>query len=87
MSITQHLALRLDSYDEWLGVNHLLKRTEENIQKQKELKEKLSAEKNTKLGRPSHEKAKSPPGWTFPLFLTLQFFCSRNGNHIVEIKI
>lgn len=64
LGITQPLTLRLNSYDEWLGAKYLLKRTEENIQKLKELKDKHSVEKNTKPGRLSHDKTKSPTGWT-----------------------
>ncbi|PIN16436.1 hypothetical protein CDL12_10914 [Handroanthus impetiginosus] len=46
-------------WDEWLDVNCLLKRTEENVQKQKELKEKHAGEKNVKPGRLLQDKTKS----------------------------
>ncbi|XP_051150057.1 protein MRG1-like isoform X2 [Andrographis paniculata] len=44
-------------WDEWLGVDSLLKRTEENVQKQKELKEMHS-----RPGRLSQDKTKTPAG-------------------------
>ncbi|KAL0323052.1 UNVERIFIED_CONTAM: protein MRG1 [Sesamum angustifolium] len=50
------------SWDEWLGVDCLLKRTEENVRKQKELKEKHAVDKNAKLGRLSQDKTKSSIG-------------------------
>ncbi|XP_073031847.1 protein MRG1-like isoform X6 [Primulina eburnea] len=37
-------------WDEWLGIDRLLKLTDENVQRQKELKQKLALEKNVKLG-------------------------------------
>ncbi|KZV54551.1 mortality factor 4-like protein 1 [Dorcoceras hygrometricum] len=39
-------------WDEWLGIDRLLKPTDENVQRQKELKQKLALEKNPKLGNP-----------------------------------
>lgn len=59
---TQFLILALNSWDEWLDVNSLLKCTEENVRKQKELKEKHSVEKNTKPGRLSQDKTKNSIG-------------------------
>ncbi|KAK4434417.1 protein MRG1 [Sesamum alatum] len=50
------------SWDEWLGVDCLLKRTEENVRKQKELKEKHAVEKNAKLGRSSQDKTNNSIG-------------------------
>ncbi|KAL2242091.1 UNVERIFIED_CONTAM: Protein MRG1 [Sesamum indicum] len=50
------------SWDEWLGVDCLLKRTEENVCKQKELKEKHAVDKNAKLGRLSQDKTKNSIG-------------------------
>ncbi|XP_011074413.1 protein MRG1-like isoform X2 [Sesamum indicum] len=49
-------------WDEWLGVDCLLKRTEENVCKQKELKEKHAVDKNAKLGRLSQDKTKNSIG-------------------------
>ncbi|KAI3460218.1 hypothetical protein Pfo_016881 [Paulownia fortunei] len=49
-------------WDEWLGVNCLLKRTEENVRKQEELMEKHALEKNAKPGRLSQDKTKSSIG-------------------------
>ncbi|KAL3812341.1 hypothetical protein ACJIZ3_013609 [Penstemon smallii] len=49
-------------WDEWLGAERLLKRTEENLQKQKELKEKHAMEKNAKSGNQSQNKTKSSTG-------------------------
>lgn len=50
------------TWDEWLGINKLLKRTDENIQKQKELMDKYSADKNTKPGRPPQDKTITSTG-------------------------
>ncbi|EYU36317.1 hypothetical protein MIMGU_mgv1a010803mg [Erythranthe guttata] len=49
-------------WDEWLGVDCLLKHTEENVRKQKELKEKHAMEKNVNAARLSQDKTKSPIG-------------------------
>ncbi|KAL8030008.1 hypothetical protein ABFX02_14G259600 [Erythranthe guttata] len=49
-------------WDEWLGVDCLLKHTEENVRKQKELKEKHAMEKNANTARLSQDKTKSPIG-------------------------
>ncbi|KAK6938631.1 MRG domain [Dillenia turbinata] len=46
------------NWDEWVGVDRLMKYSEENLQKQAELNKKLEAEKNSKLGRASHSKQK-----------------------------
>ncbi|XP_047947374.1 protein MRG1-like isoform X2 [Salvia hispanica] len=50
------------TWDEWKGVEDMLKHTEANIQKKEDLKAKHSLEKNTKLGRPSLDKIKSSTG-------------------------
>ncbi|KAL7085224.1 hypothetical protein ACP275_14G269000 [Erythranthe tilingii] len=49
-------------WDEWLGVDCLLKHTEDNVRKQKELKEKHAMEKNVNAARLSQDKTKSPIG-------------------------
>ncbi|XP_012838734.1 PREDICTED: protein MRG1-like isoform X1 [Erythranthe guttata] len=56
------LLLALNRWDEWLGVDCLLKHTEENVRKQKELKEKHAMEKNVNAARLSQDKTKSPIG-------------------------
>ncbi|XP_073126130.1 protein MRG1-like [Henckelia pumila] len=51
------------TWDEWLGIDRLLKLTDENVQRQKELKEKLVAgEKNAKLGNPSRDNPRRSTG-------------------------
>lgn len=57
----------INSWDEWLGSENLLKHNEANIRKQKELKEKHSGEKSAKPGRPSQDKAKNFTGWSYCL--------------------
>ncbi|XP_040996693.1 protein MRG1-like isoform X2 [Juglans microcarpa x Juglans regia] len=47
------------NWDEWVGVDRLMKFTEENVQKQQALNKKQSFEKNTKLARASLIKPKS----------------------------
>ncbi|XP_075495684.1 protein MRG1-like isoform X1 [Primulina tabacum] len=49
-------------WDEWLGIDRLLKLTDENVQRQKELKRKLALEKNVKLGGPSRDDPKRSTG-------------------------
>ncbi|KAL6224875.1 hypothetical protein ACLB2K_003730 [Fragaria x ananassa] len=51
-----HLA---NSWDEWVGVDRILKYTEENIMKQQALDKKQGVDKNTKSGRSAHTKPKS----------------------------
>ncbi|KAK6939664.1 MRG domain [Dillenia turbinata] len=50
------------NWDEWVGVDRLMKHTEENLQKQAELGKKLEAEKIPKLGRASQSKQKGSNG-------------------------
>ncbi|KAK6130869.1 hypothetical protein DH2020_035387 [Rehmannia glutinosa] len=59
---TQLVILGLNRWDEWLGVNCLLKRTDENVQKQEELKKMHAMEKNAKPGYLSQDKTKSSIG-------------------------
>ncbi|KAJ7958210.1 MRG family protein, putative isoform 1 [Quillaja saponaria] len=47
------------SWDEWVGVDRLLKYTEENVQKQQELNKKDGNDKNSRAARASHMKPKS----------------------------
>ncbi|XP_057779562.1 protein MRG1-like [Salvia miltiorrhiza] len=49
-------------WDVWKGVTDLLKHTEANIQKKKELMVKHSGDKNTRLGRPLHVETRSSTG-------------------------
>ncbi|KAJ7966566.1 MRG family protein isoform 1 [Quillaja saponaria] len=50
------------SWDEWVGVDRLLKHTEENVLKQQELNKKDGNDKNMKVGRASQMKPKSSNG-------------------------
>lgn len=52
----------LNSWDEWVGVDRLLKHTEENIQKQQANNKKYGVEKNTRVGRGAQVKPKSSNG-------------------------
>ncbi|KAK9949040.1 hypothetical protein M0R45_004586 [Rubus argutus] len=47
------------NWDEWVGVDRILKYTEENILKQQALDKKQGVDKNTKSGRSTHTKPKS----------------------------
>lgn len=47
------------NWDEWVGYDRLMKFTEENVQKQKEINEKQKMEMNAKTGRPLRSKPKS----------------------------
>ncbi|XP_004287991.1 PREDICTED: mortality factor 4-like protein 1 [Fragaria vesca subsp. vesca] len=47
------------NWDEWVGVDRILKYTEENIMKQQALDKKQGVDKNTKSGRSAHTKPKS----------------------------
>ncbi|KAM5576669.1 protein MRG1 [Rosa sericea] len=47
------------NWDEWVGVDRILKYTEENILKQQALDKKQGVDKNTKSGRSAHTKPKS----------------------------
>lgn len=49
------------SWDEWVGLDRLLKFTEENVQKQQELNEKRGTDK--KASRASHIKPKNGNCW------------------------
>ncbi|KAK3423141.1 protein MRG1 isoform X1 [Eucalyptus grandis] len=46
------------NWDEWVGVDRLMKYTDENLQKQRELNNKQDAEKSTKPSRVSYTKPK-----------------------------
>lgn len=58
----QHL---VNSWDEWVGVDRLMKYTEENIEKQQVLEKTQGVDKNPKSGRSSQTKPKVSNG-TFP---------------------
>ncbi|XP_042055280.1 protein MRG1-like [Salvia splendens] len=47
------------NWDEWVGMDRLMKYTEENIMKQQALDKKAGVDKNTKLGRSAQTKPKS----------------------------
>ncbi|KAL0461820.1 UNVERIFIED_CONTAM: protein MRG1 [Sesamum latifolium] len=49
---------KLISWDEWVGMDRLMKHTEENIQKQQALDKKAGVDKNTKSGRSAQTKPK-----------------------------
>ncbi|KAI5655248.1 hypothetical protein M9H77_32435 [Catharanthus roseus] len=50
------------SWDEWVGFDRLMKHTEENLQKEKEINEKQDMNKNVKNGRALQIKPKSSNG-------------------------
>ncbi|XP_009609315.1 protein MRG1-like isoform X1 [Nicotiana tabacum] len=50
------------NWDEWVGIDRLMKLTEENIQKQQELKKKQDTDKSSKGGRGSQMKTKGYTG-------------------------
>ncbi|KAK9284455.1 hypothetical protein L1049_023628 [Liquidambar formosana] len=58
-----YLLLRLgylaNSWDEWVGMDRLMKNTEENVLKQQALDKKQGVDKNTKSGRSTQTKPKS----------------------------
>ncbi|XP_057947809.1 protein MRG1 isoform X2 [Malania oleifera] len=47
------------NWDEWVGMDRLMKHTEENVLKQQALDKKQGADKNPKSGRSTHTKPKS----------------------------
>lgn len=51
-----------NSWDEWVGIDRLMKHTEENVQKQQELKKRQDTDKNGKAVRGSQMKTKGPTG-------------------------
>lgn len=52
-----------NSWDEWVGIDRLMKHTEENVQKQQELKKKQDTDKNGgKAARGSLMKTKVSTG-------------------------
>lgn len=50
------------SWDEWVGMDRLMKYTEENITKQQALDKKAGVDKSTKSGRSAQAKPKSSAG-------------------------
>ncbi|KAD4888207.1 hypothetical protein E3N88_20280 [Mikania micrantha] len=62
------LILSDNSWDEWVGVDRLMKYTEENIQKQQALDKKQGVDKNSKSGRATQTKPKVLNG-SFPLII------------------
>ncbi|KAM3237403.1 protein MRG1 isoform X1 [Capsicum chacoense] len=50
------------NWDEWVGIDRLMKHTEENVQKQQELKKRQDTDKNGKAVRGSQMKTKGPTG-------------------------
>ena len=54
--------LFVNSWDEWVGTDRLLKHTEENVQKQKALKERLEMERKTKAVQAPQMKPKNSGG-------------------------
>lgn len=59
------------SWDEWVGMDRLMKYTEENIMKQQALDKKAGVDKNTKLGRSAQTKPKSSTGMCQSVFVLL----------------
>lgn len=79
-SLTKALNILPISWDEWVGMDRLMKHTEENILKQQALDKKAGVDKNTKSGRSAQTKPKSSAGMPVCLrsdnslgFLTLVF--------------
>lgn len=60
------------SWDEWVGMDRLMKHTEENVEKQQALDKKQGVEKN-KSGRSTQAKPKSSTGWYLFVFLLVKF--------------
>ncbi|KAL3637665.1 hypothetical protein CASFOL_018113 [Castilleja foliolosa] len=58
-SLTKALNILPISWDEWVGMDRLMKNTEENILKQQALDKKAGVDKNTKSGRSAHTKPKN----------------------------
>lgn len=50
------------SWDEWVGMDRLMKYSEENIVKQQTLDKKAGVDKSTKSGRSAQAKPKSSAG-------------------------
>ena len=55
------------SWDEWVGMDRLMKYTEENIVKQQALDKKAGVDKNSKSGRSGQAKPKSSAGMALSL--------------------
>ena len=51
-----------NSWDEWVGVDRLMKHSEENVLKQQALDKKQGVDKNAKSGRSAQTKPKSSTG-------------------------
>lgn len=56
-----------NSWDEWVGMDRLMKHTEENVLKQQALDKKQGADKNLKSVRATHTKPKISSGTFTPL--------------------
>lgn len=71
------------SWDEWMEADRLLKFTDENVHKQKELEKEQSAEKIFKSGRPIHYKPKNSNGLFNSLvsYLNWHWYCVARDTH------
>lgn len=70
-----------NSWDEWVGVDRLMKYTEENIQKQQALDKKQGVDKNPKSGRSTQTKPKVVNG-IFTVISTQIDIQTRIINHL-----
>ncbi|CAN6573075.1 unnamed protein product [Malus baccata var. baccata] len=68
---TEHLALWLLSWDEWVGLDRLMKNTDENKKKHEYLNQKQGTDKNAKLIHTTHTKLRSYHGWVYHLLTFL----------------
>lgn len=62
VSLTKALHTLPISWDEWVGMDRLMKYSEENIVKQQTLDKKAGVDKSTKSGRSAQAKPKSSAG-------------------------
>lgn len=74
------LKFTINSWDEWVGMDRLLKFTDENIKRQQALAKKQGADKHPKTGRSSQMKPKSSTGEVYSLMLL------KINNQIAHVK-
>ncbi|CAN6547719.1 unnamed protein product [Malus baccata var. baccata] len=58
-------------WDEWVGLDRLMKNTDENKKKNEYLNQKQGTDKNAKLIHTTHTKPKSYHGWVYHLLTFL----------------
>ncbi|TQE05972.1 hypothetical protein C1H46_008396 [Malus baccata] len=59
------------SWDEWVGLDRLMKNTDENKKKHEYLNQKQGTDKNAKLIHTTHTKLRSYHGWVYHLLTFL----------------